>query len=118
MRLPVGRARAGQQLPRQPVGLLGVAALDVPLLLDERLLGLRDAVPRAPGVFRVEQHLLPRRVGRRGGPASGARSAQTVSACVIRSALARFIAVSRADDPAPSSQYGVQSPRRTGSLSP
>jgi hypothetical protein len=44
--------------------------------------------------------------------------AKIVSACASRSALARLSAVSAADDPAPSSQYGDHSPRTSGSLSP
>ena len=57
-------------------------------------------------------------LARPAGNVRGDRSAHSASACTRRRAAARAIASSAALEMAPSSQYGVMSPERTGSAPP
>ena len=56
---PRPASAAGQQFPRLGVGVERERLLDLPLVLDERLVGLGDAVVGAPGVLVVEDHVAP-----------------------------------------------------------
>ena len=98
------RRRGREQFPRLGVGVECKRLLDLPLVLDERHVRLVDAVVRAPGVLVVEDHVAPRGGELLGGIAAGSSIAQSVSACTSRSAAVRLMAVSRADEAAPSSQ--------------
>jgi len=100
------------------VGVEGEGLLDAPLVFDEWRVGFGDAVVGAPGVFVVKQNLTPSLVELLGRIGLGLHRAKSVSAWTRRSAEPRFMAVSRAEEEAPSSQYGVKSPRATGSRSP
>ena len=51
--------RGRQQFPRLRVGIERERLLDLPLILDELLVRLGDAVARAPGVLVVEDHVAP-----------------------------------------------------------
>ena len=114
-----GRGAPSRSALRLPVGFDGERALVLPLLDDVLAVRLADAVGRAPRVLVPQQHLSPR-VGerRRREPAAGPHRPQRLGLLQPLRAADRTIASSAADDTAPSSQYGVMSPARSGSVAP
>ena len=101
------------------VGLDRIRPFAFPLRAARLVLRIPDAAGCAPSVFGIEQDIAP-------GVANGrGRIFLRIAECQQRLGLdkpvgtvLRFMAVSSADEPAPSSQYGVQSPRNSGSCAP